>query len=251
MTASTTQPKTRHRSPAYPAFDLKRAIDKARRMYEEHKRAAPPVDTLKGTLGYGARTSRGLRAISALIQFGLIEKGGEDGAGFRLSEVGLNILLRRDDDPVRLERIRAAAAGPALYKKIAERWKEALPEEREIANFLLFDLRFNPEAVPGIIRAIRSTWDFAGMIADPDGRRPAPRVATNDSPAHGQGPGGPTPPYPAECAVVEGTAPPDARAYTMPLARGRRAVLHVPADITADELALVERYVGLMREAIE
>ena len=111
--ASTTKETSRHRSPAYPAFNLKTAIEKAVLVYEAHRRIGVEPDTLKRTMGYEVTTSHSMRAISALVQFGLLEEEGNAAARkLKLSELGLNIVLRKETDLDRVGLLRKAAMKP-------------------------------------------------------------------------------------------------------------------------------------------
>ena len=104
----------RVRSPAYPAFDLKTAIDKAQAIYKHEKRAAAPVSVVTKHCGLDIKSSGGLRLIAALKQFALaVEHGSGEDRKIQLSDLALDILLApSSDDPRRIAAIKRAALSP-------------------------------------------------------------------------------------------------------------------------------------------
>lgn len=155
----------RVRSPAYPAFNLETAIEKARAIYRHEKRAAAPVSVVTKHCGLDIKSSGGLRLIAALKQFALaVEQGGGEDRKIQLSEVALDILLApSDDDPKRIAAIKRAALSPKIHKKLWDHYQGELPSDANIASYLVRELEFNDAQVNRFIKEFRSTIAFAKL----------------------------------------------------------------------------------------
>lgn len=156
----------RVRSPAYPAFDLQTAIEKARTIYQHERRTAAPIAVVTKHCGFDISSSSGLRLIAALKQFGLaIEQGGGDDRKIQLSDVALDILLApSEDDPKRIAAIKRAALSPKIHKKIWDHYKGELPSDGNIRAYLVRDLEFNDTQVGKFIKEFRSTIAYAQLV---------------------------------------------------------------------------------------
>lgn len=155
--------KPTHRSPAYPALTLQRAVEYAETIYKHDKRTAVPVAVVAGHFKTDIKSSKGLRLISALKQFGLVvEEGSGDDRSVRLSDRALDIVL--SDSPKASERIsaiREAALAPPIHKKVWEEYSGDLPSDPVIKRYLLRTLNFNDAYVDGFIKKFRTTLAFA------------------------------------------------------------------------------------------
>ncbi|HLJ57190.1 MAG TPA: hypothetical protein VKT77_19295 [Chthonomonadaceae bacterium] len=247
--STTSGEHTRHRSPAYPAFSLKVAVEKLALIYEAHRRAAIAPDTLKRTMGYELTTSHSMRAIAALIQFGLIEEDGGAERRLRVSELGLSIVLRKAMDSERVTHLRRAAMRPAIYRQMLDLWKDDLPPDEAISRFLLFDRNFNPAVVPAVIRDFRTTHQFARLswVGAP-GPVPSADEQTRGGAAERAGSDQCGVPPPGQDAGAPAAA--NVRRYQLPLPHGRIAVIEVPADAGEADMDFVVRYLLLMKEAM-
>jgi hypothetical protein len=225
-------------------------MDKAIKLYDALKRSAATEDSVKHAMGYDLKTSHGMRAISALIQFGLIEvEGMSAGRLLRLSDLCLNVLLRSAADPERLELLREAAVKPTIYRQIVERWGRDLPRDDALANFLLFERNFNPDVVPHVVRDFRATYEYVKLhdwqelgpqpTAPADHAMAAPH-RTADEPPH----------EPPGNATAERTQS-DRRVYRLPLPGSKHALLDLPGELSSDDIGFLLRYLELMREALE
>lgn len=155
----------RVRSPAYPAFDLRTAIERAREIYKHEKRAAAPVSVVAKHCGLDITSSAGLRLIAALKQFALaVEQGSGEDRKIQLSPLALDILIApSDDDPKRLAAIKRAALSPKIHRRLWEHYKGELPSDANIASYLVRDLDFNDAQVNRFIKEFRSTIAFAQL----------------------------------------------------------------------------------------
>ncbi len=245
----------RHRSPTYPAFSLKSALGRATLIYKAHRQFAAAVDDIKRSMEYALNTSHGMRAISALIQYGLLEEEGVAASRrLKLSEACLKILLRREDDPARLEVIRQAALKPAVFRLMADRWRGELPTDATISSYLLFERNFNPQVVPNLVRDYRLTREFARIaesesvtirletVSQPEEDETAVATPANaDYPLNGGS---------AEMSAVALHERSTKPSYRLPLPGGGEALLSVPRNLTVTDIDFVTRYLDLMREAL-
>src|SRR5438270_6210135 len=141
--------KVRVRSPAYPAFSLKVALDKAQTIYRHEKRTAAPVAVVTKHCGLDIKSSGALRLIAALKQFGLVvELGSGDDRKVKLSDLALDILLSdSDDSPKRAAAVKVAALSPKIHKNLWDHYNGELPSDATMKAYLLRELEFNDTQV--------------------------------------------------------------------------------------------------------
>jgi len=151
----------RVRSPAYPAFDLKEAIEKIRSLYATEATAEATVEVAAQAWGYSSDSSSGPQAIATLKQYGLLE---EQGRGLdrtvKVSGLALDILEPESGtDPA--ESIATSALKPQVFTDLWEQFGDGGSD----ANIRAYLIRrgFNTKAAPVIIRTYRGTEGFASL----------------------------------------------------------------------------------------
>jgi len=170
--------KKQHRSPAYPSLGIKAALDFAGTIYEHEKRTAAPVSVVAEHCGTDIKSSKGLRLIAAMKQYGLVsEEGNGEDRQVKLSDRALDILLS-DDESKKKAAIKAAAYAPPLHRKILDKYPSGLPSDATLKLYLLRELDFNDAYVDRFIKQFRNTLAFTGtasgdIIADKDGKKGA------------------------------------------------------------------------------
>lgn len=167
----------RTRSPAYPAFSLKKAIERLGVLYKEERRNLVHTDVVLKHWGYDPKSSNGLRAIAALKQFGLIEdQGKKDDRQVRLSELGFELVMPESEgNEEHLAHLRQAALRPVLHKAIWEEYNGDLPSDAALRRYLIKSKNFNDSFVDPFVRQFRSTIAFAKLskadtIEQPEGQ---------------------------------------------------------------------------------
>jgi hypothetical protein len=169
-----------HRSPSYPVFDLGRAIEKTKAIYDQDRRAATSADVIASHLGYSAAKGPGGRAVSALKQYGLIE---EVSGKYRISDLGYT-LVHFDRDSEEWQRaIDDAAKRPALFRELFEEHQNGLPSDAALRNELL-KRGFNPAAVPEVIAIARGTLSLAsqdGVVHNGAGEEPTMQAPATEA----------------------------------------------------------------------
>jgi len=155
---TTAEKRKVHRSPSYPVFDLKEAIQKAEAVYNSEKRSATTLEVIASHMGYSQPTGPGGRAVSALRQFGLIE---ESGGKYRVSDLGYILIHFDRVSPEWKGAVRQAATRPVLFRELAEEFPNGLPSDATLRNDLL-KKGFNPAAISDVVSIIRNTISLVG-----------------------------------------------------------------------------------------
>lgn len=153
------------RGPAYPYFDLKKAINMAKKMYDYTKRSATPVESLvKDAWGFSATSSSGVKALAAMKYFGLIEdvQGGSTKMA-KLTDRAYRILVDSEDSQERIQEIQKAALSPRQYKYCWDTWGADMPSDSAMRSHLIFEREFHEGSVDAFLRDYKSTIRFAGL----------------------------------------------------------------------------------------
>jgi len=149
-----------HRSPSYPVFDLKTAIEKTKLVYDSEKRSATTPEVIASHLGYTQANGPGGRAVSALRQFGLIE---ETSGKYRVSDTGYTLVHYDRDSSEWMAAVVRAARHPALFKELLEAYPDGLPSDATLKNELL-SREFNPGVVAEVISKFKDSLSLANGI---------------------------------------------------------------------------------------
>jgi hypothetical protein len=161
--------KFRHKSPSYPSLDLRTAIAEANKIYRERQLSTMTTDFTIKALGYSPKSGGGIRALAALLSFGLLDAEGRGQARqLKLSKLAESILTNSDVTR-RQQAIREAALSPEIHKRVWNEYEGELPDD-EILNSYLVKQKFNPSTTEKLIEELRDTFEFAklsgGIISD-------------------------------------------------------------------------------------
>ena len=155
--------RVRVRSPAYPALSLPAAVDVIRKVHSLQQVTPEPRDVVIKHMGYSAVSGRSLKAISALIKYGFLEKQGKE--GLRVSDRAIAILYPDPEHPDKREKeLNDAAREPTLFNDIFDRWK-GRPSEESLKAFLI-RRGFNMNSVENVARAFYETFDLVSGLGD-------------------------------------------------------------------------------------
>jgi hypothetical protein len=158
----------KHRSPSYPAIDLRTAIARAATVQEIAGTHAAPVATVIQAWGYRPKTSGGLQTLAALKKFGLAEdEGKREARQLRLSTLGRELLFYRSNPESSdwKERIRKAALAPGIHAELWAKYAGNLPADQVIQYYLVFDRKFSEVAAKDLLSEFRRTLAYAGVDA--------------------------------------------------------------------------------------
>jgi hypothetical protein len=241
-----------NRSPRHPSFNLGEAIRKAREFYAKERFSYAPATVAMKHLGYSAKSSSGIRAIAALLQFGLFEEekgGSRDTRRVRLSELGRRIVTS-DSASVEYESaVKEAALRPRLYRMLWQKWGPHLPSDHSMEYELVRgDWGFHPDSVPDFIKDFNATITLARLTESdklPDGNVDVDGGETEDDdvsdPNARDEPR--NPPSRREQQMPEigrsDVAPLD---LVIPLIDGGQAVLRVPRRMSSEDFTHLTEY---------
>lgn len=154
-----------HRSPAYPAFSLKQAIEKARTFFQKEGKHEAAVNTAAIHWGLSATSSTRLTTVAALKAFGLMSDSGELATRkVQLTPLGLSIIQdERKESPERDMAIKQAALRPKIIAELWAKYGNELPSHDTLVHFLKVEKSYNPNSVEDVIRIYKETVSFAGL----------------------------------------------------------------------------------------
>lgn len=179
----------RVRSPNYPALSLLDAIERVREVHQKQQTTPEPRPVVIKHMGYNSVNGRALKALSALIKYGLLE---EAGTGLRVSGRAIAILFPDPANPsAKAEAITAAAKEPELFARIVAQ-KGAKPSPDSLRHFLIHE-GFNMNAVEQVARSFYATlelvesqdaeYDSSGTGDEEEEMQQEPQGAGNAHPA--------------------------------------------------------------------
>lgn len=193
----------RIRSPNYPALSLPDAIERVTTLYREIHTHAGPREVIAKGMGFNTLNGASATVISALHKYGLLEKQGD---GIKVSDRALRILHPQSPEE-KAEAIREAAAAPALFAELAERFPGRLPNEELLRNYLIRN-GFVPSAAQAVLLAYRETSELVSRSAgEHDSGLDSPMEAPVTMPQNASA----APPSPFKVVNLQGDVRPLAR----------------------------------------
>jgi hypothetical protein len=168
VTAATAKPQ-KHRSPSYPAIDLKTAVGRASEIQKIAGKHPAPMATVIKAWGYGSKSSNGILTVAALKKYGLTTDSGRgDTRKIQLTRLGQEILFWGEETGEWLERIRTAALTPGIYRELWKEYGPGLPEDSVMLHALIFERAFSETAAREVLRLFRATATYAQLAGAPD-----------------------------------------------------------------------------------
>lgn len=147
----------KQRSPNYPSFSLREAVERVRSLHSQVGQTPHSRDVVARGMGYSSLSGSSASAISAAKKYGLLEGRGED---ICVSDRALAI-LHPHSDRERQEALRAAAAEPEIFRELGGKFPDTRVNDELVRNYLLRN-KFTPKVVDGLISAYRETIEFVG-----------------------------------------------------------------------------------------
>lgn len=166
--------KKRPRSAPYPTINLKKATERASKLYEKAQQHTVPVPVLASAWGYTSKSGALTSTISALRQFGLLRaEGSKDKRRYTLTDDAIR--LTRDSDPKspkRMESLKRAALAPTVHAELWEKYDTvglSEPMEDTLRTYLILDRKelgeapYTESATSELIQEYRETMTFANF----------------------------------------------------------------------------------------
>lgn len=125
---------TRAKSPNYPNYSLRKAVKYAEEIYNQDRRNPIDRQTLAKHMGYSSLSGAADKAISTIMQYGLVEKVSK--GEVRTSQLAVDI-LHPDKDADRKAALHRAGMSPALFQTLKERFPDDRFSEENIRSYLM------------------------------------------------------------------------------------------------------------------
>lgn len=234
--------KERNRSPAYPAFGLPEAIRKLQAFHKENAFNWAYSQLAIKSLGYKHTGSTGLRALAALLHFGLLEEAGSGkDRKVRISQRGRTILLapgERQDE--RQRAVAAAALAPKVYQNLWTKFGPNLPTVQNLEYELARGDEYNHQIIRDLVRDFVATVEFAKLGAS------ATLESELEGGDNGAPPdGGPEKP-PTPLRQQRDKPMPEMQGNTwdlpVPLIGGKQAILRIPLPLSEANFTLLKGF---------
>jgi hypothetical protein len=251
----TSESEREGRGPNAPSEALPNAIQLLQLVRDRLGFSSASRESVAEALGYRTLNGTSRRKIAALSHFELLVR---TGAAYRISDLGKQILIPRDDAEYR-QAVSTAARKPAFYAKLFAKYEgQALPGM--LPNILVREFGILPQSSDEVARTFRETEEFAGLLrngillAEPEGAGPGvgdlTQQATSPSASAGT----------TLIARDELKSHVEARAgdgrqrqrYTIPLDKGGTlATVELPVPVKERDLKKVSAWLAYMASVID
>lgn len=153
------------RSPKYPFISLRKALERAEKLYKAENSNYASMAVVMGHWGFKAKSSGGIQTNAALRGYGLLEATRSGAArAVRITERARRILLdNRPDSVEKQELIKEAALEPAMFAELYGKWNKGMPSIPSMRHVLVFEYHFSENGADGFINVFLETIRFAGL----------------------------------------------------------------------------------------
>jgi len=247
--STTASKKKLHRSPNYPSIALSDAIQRLQDVWKQEKKASTTSEVIIRHLGYDPKSGSGIRALSALRQYGLLD---ESGGQYRVSELGFTLLHFPEGSPERQQALREAARKPAIFGDILAKYEQQLPSDATLTAYLLREKGFNPATVPTFIRIFRESINLAGLgeVGYSEGQlQERVEQMQQDYEATQRGEGHPL--VPRFTAGQMQSAPVQTYSFALSIPRNVKATVRIEGAVTKEDVQRLKRQIEFLEEQFE
>lgn len=230
-------PKSKGRSPNYPAIPLSECVGQVLKLYNAERRTAVSSDSAARALGYGSLSGAPRTIIAALRQFGLVENIGDN---LRVSDLAMELLHNPAGSPERSAALRAAATKPPLVNELMATHAEASAES--LRAYLITKRKFAPDGAGRFVETFRDALKYItgeSPTDDPGEDGEAAPVLTKDESRLGKTPQ--TPERGKGNNIMQ---------FAWPLSGDVIASLTVSGDFDADDLDTLDTYLQGAKKAM-
>jgi hypothetical protein len=151
---------TKQRSPNYPMWGLNEAKTLLDKLYVKEKRGEFPPESVTGAWGYKSFSGPVRARFSTMKHYGLIDQ--KKGAGAKLSERALTLVLRNPASMEYKAALKEAALEPSLFREYYEQGRIQSSDDT-LKHDLIVNRRFTDNGADDFIKAFRDTMAFAGL----------------------------------------------------------------------------------------
>ncbi|CAM3633066.1 hypothetical protein OCAE111667_19465 [Occultella aeris] len=155
--------RARGRSPAYPAINLERAIQRVGQLYDRDKRFGIPVASVPGIWDYKSLNGPASQVVSALKQFGLVDDEGTKAERVITVSQLAEDLLRHPSSDAREAARKTAALRPLIHQEMWSEYGAHLPSDANLLWRLTRERAFTETGAKEFVRQWRETMDYAQL----------------------------------------------------------------------------------------
>ena len=165
--------KKRYRSRKFPIFNLEDALLRIQVLIDKEGFNPTPTSVAVRHWNFSPTSSAGMRLVSSLIQFGLLDETGQ-GQSRRLNPSNLAIkILQHPEVKERENSIAEAALNPVLFREYWEKYGHSLPSDENLHWDLtgggeLQKRKLSSKAVKSFITSFRTTLEYAKLVKHQD-----------------------------------------------------------------------------------
>lgn len=243
------------RGPNTPGISLPNTVDLLKRVRDGVGMSRASRETVAQALGYTSMSGTARRALAALTHFGLMERSGA--AAMQISSLGRRLLVPRDEREAQ-EALAEAAAQPALYRKLIDRFAgHALPNL--LPNILIRDFGVFSNSSNDVAAIFRESVEFAGLLQNGVLSRGSTHDAATETASDrvdaeevAGSRGGETQGSDSGARSESVAVPAGMQRYTIPLdTNGRVASIDIPLPVAAGDLRKVRKWAEYMASLSE
>lgn len=229
--------RTVQRSPNYPMFSLKDAIEKIKLVYQHERRNFTTAAVIQEDIGYKKGTGPAGRALSALRQYGLLE---ERSGTYGISDKGFIFTYAEENSLDRVAALREAATKPMIFKELVDTYSGGLPSDATLKAYLIGKKSFNPSSVDDFIRLFKETIALAKAL---------PGEYTSDQPKEELG-GGST--LEQQTQSVPGKVQTHLFTWSLSIPRNVRAELKLSGEgLRKEDVGRLKRQIEALEESFD
>ncbi len=151
---------SRSRSPSYPVFSLPEAIARVRKIHDADRRNPVERIVVASHMGYSGISGASDQAISALVQYDLVEKVAK--GELKVSQTAIDI-LHPESETQRKAAVLRAAYSPELFKGLKERFPESRFSDSALRSYLV-RIGFVERAVDTVVKSYTETCNYLEQI---------------------------------------------------------------------------------------
>jgi hypothetical protein len=236
--------RPKHRSPNYPAISLPKAVEFAKKQYQQDAMQKIPVDIAYQRWGYKAGGSQGDMTLAAMKSYGLIDVDGSgSGRQIQLTETSRKLCL---DHPDRDSILKDAALSPRINREVWDHYHGELPKDDVLKHYLIWNMKFNERSIGTFISEFRDTISFANLQKydileekDDSGKEESdPPPPPDDL----------KPNKVKKMSQLQGNS--ELQEMRVPLSGGE-AVLFTPQNIDLDDFDILESYLNSFKKVLQ
>lgn len=149
----------KERSPNYPAIGLSQAVQGIKSLYEKDRRSPVTSEGVARAFGHATLSGPATSKVAAVRQYGLLDTVSP--GKYRVSELAMDLILKRPGDVEYDKAIRRAALTPQLFGDLFDLYPEA--SDDTLRYHLIKERKFSDEGAAKVIRSFKDAVSFAKL----------------------------------------------------------------------------------------